>query len=145
MVQTILSMSPIAAGAWGSKQIDVGIQPPPPNTPEGIPITLAFLPMYHTYGLHLFVIRAFMSQNTLVFLPKWDIELALNVISKSVAGPFIKVVMRYYYLFLLGITSRLFPWFPPLLTRLSTTCKPTRVILALSRTSGAVRRICRFS
>ncbi|KAF8887153.1 hypothetical protein BD779DRAFT_1672909 [Infundibulicybe gibba] len=56
--------------------------PPTPPTPEGIPITLAFLPMHHTYGLHAYNFRCFLAPSTLVILSKWNIEVALKAISK---------------------------------------------------------------
>ncbi|KAH8829590.1 hypothetical protein DL96DRAFT_1708713 [Flagelloscypha sp. PMI_526] len=56
--------------------------PPRPNNPEGIPILLAFLPMYHTYGLHIYVYRSFLSPMTLVIVPKWNVDLALKYIPK---------------------------------------------------------------
>ncbi|KIM41001.1 hypothetical protein M413DRAFT_19093 [Hebeloma cylindrosporum] len=56
--------------------------PPTPGTPEGIPITLAFLPLHHTYGLHAYSFRACLAPSTLVILPKWDINVALKVIPR---------------------------------------------------------------
>lgn len=57
-------------------------KPPPPVNPEGIPINLAVLPMYHTYGLHTFCFRAFLSPRTILILSKWDINIALRCIPK---------------------------------------------------------------
>ncbi|KAF5348471.1 hypothetical protein D9756_009591 [Leucocoprinus leucothites] len=56
--------------------------PPPPKTPEGIPVTLAFLPLHHTYGLHAYGFRAFLAPHTFVILGKWDIKKALAAIPK---------------------------------------------------------------
>ncbi|KAF9451831.1 acetyl-CoA synthetase-like protein [Macrolepiota fuliginosa MF-IS2] len=56
--------------------------PPPPPTPEGIPCTLAFLPLHHTYGLHTYTFRAFLAPSTFVILGKWDIKTTLAVIPK---------------------------------------------------------------
>ncbi|KAF5377817.1 hypothetical protein D9615_006732 [Tricholomella constricta] len=56
--------------------------PPPPKTPEGIPIALAFLPFHHTYGLHTYAFRAFLSPMTLVILSQWDLKLALELIPR---------------------------------------------------------------
>jgi acyl-CoA synthetase (AMP-forming)/AMP-acid ligase II len=55
-------------------------QPPPPNTPEGISVGLAFLPFHHSYGLHTFGFRVFLQQYTSVLLDRWDIEAALKAI-----------------------------------------------------------------
>ncbi|KAF8800324.1 acetyl-CoA synthetase-like protein [Phlegmacium glaucopus] len=60
---------------------EVAAQVLPPD-PEFVPITLAFLPMHHTYGLFVFCFRAMLAINTLVFLPKWDINAALKAIPK---------------------------------------------------------------
>ncbi|KAJ8502359.1 hypothetical protein ONZ45_g11839 [Pleurotus djamor] len=56
--------------------------PPPLPTPEGLPIFLAFLPLHHTYGLHAFSFRPFLTPSTVVILPRWNIEHALKVIAK---------------------------------------------------------------
>lgn len=56
--------------------------PAPPKTPEGIPVTLAFLPFYHSFGLHVIAFRAFMSPTTFVMLNKWNIETALKAIQR---------------------------------------------------------------
>ncbi|KAF8962987.1 hypothetical protein BDZ97DRAFT_1758944 [Flammula alnicola] len=50
----------------------------PPNL-ESTPVTLAFLPLHHTYGLHSYCFRACLAPNTLIILPKWDIDIALRV------------------------------------------------------------------
>ncbi|KAJ3506882.1 hypothetical protein NLJ89_g6614 [Agrocybe chaxingu] len=56
--------------------------PPTPKTPEGIPVTLAFLPLHHTYGLHGYCFRSCLSPNTLVLPSKWDIHACLKAIPK---------------------------------------------------------------
>ncbi|PFH48612.1 hypothetical protein AMATHDRAFT_49386 [Amanita thiersii Skay4041] len=56
--------------------------PPPPKTPDGVARTLAFLPMHHTYGLHAYCFRAFLTPRTFVMLPRWNTELALSIIPK---------------------------------------------------------------
>ncbi|KAF5332375.1 hypothetical protein D9758_016950 [Tetrapyrgos nigripes] len=58
------------------------VQPIKLNTPEGIPIHLAFLPLHHSYGLHAYCFRAFFLPTTYVLLPKWNVDLALKVIPK---------------------------------------------------------------
>lgn len=60
-------------------------QPAPPKTPEGIPVTLAFLPFYHSFGLHVIAFRAFMSPTTFVMLNKWNIETALKAIQRCIS------------------------------------------------------------
>jgi hypothetical protein len=57
-------------------------QPPPPNTPQVIPVGLAFLPLHHSYGLFYFAFRVFLQPYTFVFLSQWDIEAVLRVIPK---------------------------------------------------------------
>ncbi|GLB38764.1 putative AMP-binding enzyme C-terminal domain [Lyophyllum shimeji] len=56
--------------------------PPRINTPEGIPIGLAFLPLHHSYGLHAYSFRAFLSPLTLVLMSRWDLKHALELIPK---------------------------------------------------------------
>jgi 4-coumarate--CoA ligase len=44
--------------------------------------TLGVIPMYHSYGMILWILRINMLQNTNIMLPKWDIEVALKSIEK---------------------------------------------------------------
>ncbi|KAK7050947.1 hypothetical protein VNI00_005059 [Paramarasmius palmivorus] len=68
-------------GVVGQTTLEV-YTPPTPNTPEGIPVALAFLPMHHSYGLHAFCFRSLLAPSTLVILSKWNVDLALKVIPK---------------------------------------------------------------
>ncbi|KAK7444312.1 hypothetical protein VKT23_015324 [Stygiomarasmius scandens] len=58
------------------------IKPVQPPTPESISITLAFLPLHHSYGLHAYCFRSFFAPSTYVLLSKWNVDLALKVIPK---------------------------------------------------------------
>jgi 4-coumarate--CoA ligase len=44
--------------------------------------TLGVIPMYHSYGMILWILRINMLRNTNIMLPKWDIEVALKSIEK---------------------------------------------------------------
>jgi 4-coumarate--CoA ligase len=44
--------------------------------------TLGIIPMYHSYGMILWILRVNMQLNTNIMLPKWDLELALKTIEK---------------------------------------------------------------
>jgi 4-coumarate--CoA ligase len=44
--------------------------------------TLGVIPMYHSYGMILWILRINMLHNTNIMLPKWDIEVALKSIEK---------------------------------------------------------------
>ncbi|PBL03846.1 acetyl-CoA synthetase-like protein [Armillaria gallica] len=55
---------------------------PPIDTPEGIPITLAFLPMHHSYGLHAYCFRSFIVPHTYIIFPKWNLAAAMKAIPK---------------------------------------------------------------
>lgn len=57
-------------------------QPAPLKTPEGIPVSLAFLPLHHTYGLHFYAFRLSLQPHTYVLLSQWDMEIALQAIPK---------------------------------------------------------------
>ena len=59
------------------------LQPPKPLTTDGIGVALAFLPFYHTYGLHGTMFR-FVVPFTHLIMPRWDLDLALDLIQKSV-------------------------------------------------------------
>ncbi|KAI0319157.1 hypothetical protein OF83DRAFT_1111778 [Amylostereum chailletii] len=56
--------------------------PPPPDTPEKIPVTLCVLPTYHVMGLHTFVMRLLLAPGTVVILPKWIVDRVADVIPK---------------------------------------------------------------
>ncbi|KAL6706930.1 hypothetical protein ACN47E_005073 [Coniothyrium glycines] len=55
----------------------VGVEP---LDPPGI--TLGVIPMYHSYGMILWILRVNLLRNTNILLPKWDLELALKSIQK---------------------------------------------------------------
>ncbi|KAH7402092.1 4-coumarate-CoA ligase-like protein [Phaeosphaeria sp. MPI-PUGE-AT-0046c] len=44
--------------------------------------TLGVIPMYHSYGMILWILRVNLTQNTNILLPKWDITAALKSIQK---------------------------------------------------------------
>jgi acyl-CoA synthetase (AMP-forming)/AMP-acid ligase II len=46
--------------------------------------SLAYLPMYHSYGLHQYCFRCFLAPQTLVVMSKWDINTVLDAIPKLV-------------------------------------------------------------
>ncbi|KAG8763714.1 hypothetical protein FRC11_013590, partial [Ceratobasidium sp. 423] len=57
-------------------------QPPVKPKYSEYPMNLAFLPMYHTMGLHIYNFRHFMAPSTLVVLPSWDVDRVLDCIVK---------------------------------------------------------------
>ena len=76
------------------------MKPPPFNTPEGLDVSLAFLPFHHSYGLYAFCFRSLLAPNTIVILPKWNIERAIKAIEKCVmmsllSKPIIYIGNRY--------------------------------------------------
>jgi 4-coumarate--CoA ligase len=54
----------------------IGVEPLTPI------ITLGVIPMYHSYGMILWILRVNLLRNTSIMLPKWDLELALRSIQK---------------------------------------------------------------
>jgi acyl-CoA synthetase (AMP-forming)/AMP-acid ligase II len=62
-------------------------QAPRPDTPEGIHVALASLPMHHTYGFHICCFRAFEKPVTLAILRRWDVDVALKLIARSGRRP----------------------------------------------------------
>jgi 4-coumarate--CoA ligase len=44
--------------------------------------TLGVVPMYHSYGMIIWILRVNLLKNTNIMLPKWDLELALKSIQK---------------------------------------------------------------
>ncbi|VDC07171.1 unnamed protein product [Peniophora sp. CBMAI 1063] len=74
---------------YGALQIAIMLEksatvltPPKLDTPEGIPVALVVLPMYHTMGLHAFIIRMLFAPSTFVYLPKWNPERVAESIHK---------------------------------------------------------------
>ncbi|KAH9949803.1 hypothetical protein B0H21DRAFT_726036 [Amylocystis lapponica] len=55
------------------------VQRPPATS---MAVTLASLPLYHSYGLFTFTFRNFLRPSTLVFMQRWDTDLALKLIPK---------------------------------------------------------------
>ncbi|KAF9013097.1 hypothetical protein BDQ17DRAFT_1419276 [Cyathus striatus] len=55
---------------------------PPLKTPEGIPVTLAFLPLHHSYGINVYSLLVMLVPNTLVIMSKWNIDTVLQLIPK---------------------------------------------------------------
>jgi acyl-CoA synthetase (AMP-forming)/AMP-acid ligase II len=53
-----------------------GLEPLTPIT------TLGVIPMYHSYGMILWILRVNLLRNTSILLPKWNLELALKSIQK---------------------------------------------------------------
>lgn len=53
-----------------------GVEPLTPTS------TLGVIPMYHSYGMILWILRVNLTKNTTIMLPKWDLELALKSIEK---------------------------------------------------------------
>ncbi|RAR01194.1 4-coumarate-CoA ligase-like protein [Stemphylium lycopersici] len=50
----------------------MGTEPLPPTT------TLGVIPMYHSYGMILWILRVNLTRNTTILLPKWNVEAALR-------------------------------------------------------------------
>ena len=48
--------------------------------------TLGVIPMYHSYGMLLYILRINLAPITSIMLPKWDVELALKSIEKYKVG-----------------------------------------------------------
>ncbi|KIK61693.1 hypothetical protein GYMLUDRAFT_42715 [Collybiopsis luxurians FD-317 M1] len=59
-------------------QVTAEVAPPP----QGIPVSLAFLPMHHSYGLHAYCFRSLLAPSTYIIMPKWNIDAALRAIPK---------------------------------------------------------------
>ncbi|TFY78134.1 hypothetical protein EWM64_g5883 [Hericium alpestre] len=56
--------------------------PPPPNTPEGVPCAVAFMPFYHVTAFHLCMMRIFTPPCTIVILPRWKLDTVLDALQK---------------------------------------------------------------
>ncbi|KAF8606927.1 acetyl-CoA synthetase-like protein [Ceratobasidium sp. AG-I] len=65
---------------WAFNVLKV-FQPPMPVHTEHH-VSLGFLPMYHTMGLHIYIFRHFNAPSALVVLPSWNAETVLDCIRK---------------------------------------------------------------
>jgi acyl-CoA synthetase (AMP-forming)/AMP-acid ligase II len=70
------------------------VQPLPSNTPEAIHVVLGFLPLHHSFGLQSFCFQLFFTQTTLVLMPKWNMDVALKLIPKSVSTIQLNILYR---------------------------------------------------
>ncbi|KAF9072347.1 hypothetical protein BDP27DRAFT_1320771 [Rhodocollybia butyracea] len=52
------------------------------SRPNDVPVSLAFLPMHHSYGLHAYCFRSLLAPATFVLMAKWNIDAALKAIPK---------------------------------------------------------------
>ncbi|EIW59202.1 acetyl-CoA synthetase-like protein [Trametes versicolor FP-101664 SS1] len=59
-----------------------GIEPPNPILEKIQPVSLGFLPIYHTYGLHYVAIRPVWMVLPTVVMPKWNVDTVLELIPK---------------------------------------------------------------
>ena len=46
------------------------------------PVTLGFLPIYHSYGLHFVALRPVWQAIPVVLIPRWNVDLVLDLIPK---------------------------------------------------------------
>jgi len=60
----------------------IPLQTPIPITDDGIPATLAYLPMHHTAGIHACSFRFFFGPSRLIIFPRWDIQAIMDAIPK---------------------------------------------------------------
>jgi len=51
-------------------------------TSDGLPVVLAFLPMHHTFGFHIYTIRAFVAPTRFIIFRKWDTGRVLRAIAQ---------------------------------------------------------------
>ncbi|KAI0036567.1 hypothetical protein K488DRAFT_67571 [Vararia minispora EC-137] len=72
------SLDELADLGWSAPA--VGLKPKPPKTPEGIPVTLGYAPLYHVLGFCVNIARCFLQPSTVVVIPKWDTELVFKLI-----------------------------------------------------------------
>ncbi|KAF7355679.1 hypothetical protein MSAN_01485700 [Mycena sanguinolenta] len=55
------------------------------SQPHTMPVTIAVLPMFHSYGLHAYILRATLYRATYVIMQKWDTTRYLECIPKHAA------------------------------------------------------------
>ncbi|KAF8581026.1 acetyl-CoA synthetase-like protein [Ramaria rubella] len=54
----------------------------PPLDLSAIPVVLAFLPLFHSFGLHFTCLRVIARPTTIVLMPRWNLNVALAAIPK---------------------------------------------------------------
>ncbi|KAI0036568.1 acetyl-CoA synthetase-like protein [Vararia minispora EC-137] len=72
------ALQPIVMGAVVEKLYT----PPPLKTDEGVHVSICFTPLYHAMGLHIYILRFFLIPSTTIMIPKWDLNLVLDLIPK---------------------------------------------------------------
>jgi len=66
---------------WGlTTQEVLKFRPPLEDAPQAC--TLGFLPIYHSFGLHVYVFRSILAGAKVVVMPRWNLQLALECIPK---------------------------------------------------------------
>ncbi|KAF5348473.1 hypothetical protein D9756_009593 [Leucocoprinus leucothites] len=74
------------------------VKTPAPPTPDGLPVVLAFLPMHHTFGFHIYSIRAFTLPTRFVIFRRWDTGRVLRAITRFKATSLSMVPSMWYQL-----------------------------------------------
>lgn len=82
----------------GMQTLVTGVQAARYNNVEPLPptTTLGVIPMFHSYGMILWILRVNLLRNTTIMLPKWDLELALQTIQthKVTSLPLVPPLVR---------------------------------------------------
>ncbi|KAJ7063853.1 hypothetical protein C8F01DRAFT_1129568 [Mycena amicta] len=79
----MISHGNLFASAMQAMIVGQAVEPfSPPRKPTDHVITIATLPMFHTYGLHVYILRATLLPVTFVFLEKWDPVQYMRYIAK---------------------------------------------------------------
>ncbi|KAJ7061875.1 hypothetical protein C8F01DRAFT_1138644 [Mycena amicta] len=79
----MISHGNLFASAMQAMVVGQAVEPfAPPRKPTDHVMTIATLPMFHSYGLHVYIMRATLFPATFVFLEKWDPVQYLKYIAK---------------------------------------------------------------
>ncbi|KAJ7069088.1 hypothetical protein C8F01DRAFT_1111526 [Mycena amicta] len=79
----MISHGNLAASALQAMVFRQTVEPfSPPREPTDHVVTIATLPMFHSYGLHVYIMRATLFPATYIFLEKWDPVQYLKYIAK---------------------------------------------------------------
>ncbi|KAL1727657.1 hypothetical protein EV714DRAFT_216764 [Schizophyllum commune] len=86
VVVATLPPSPFYSASSGSYSAssasDVFASSPATPSPPLHPTLLAFLPMYHSYGLHTHIFRNFLTPTTTVVMRKWEVGRAMRLVER---------------------------------------------------------------
>lgn len=80
-IAVMISHGNLAVSLLQGITIGAAIAAVSPPAPSEVEVTLAFLPMHHSYGMHMYCFRAFLKPSTFILM-LWDVDSVLAMVPK---------------------------------------------------------------